>query len=56
MTWPWAHAEMERLHLGKFLHKDNRILQYIDWKLDFFILSSMYYFPYQSAVVAFIPL
>jgi len=30
MTWLRVRAEMERLHLGKFLHKDNRILQYTE--------------------------
>jgi len=30
MTWPRVRAEMERLHLGKFLHKDSRILQYTE--------------------------
>ena len=30
MTWPKVRAEMERLHLGKFLHKDSRILQYTE--------------------------
>jgi len=30
MTWPKARAEMERLHLGKFLHKDGHILQYTE--------------------------
>ncbi len=30
MTWPRVRAELERLHLGKFLHKDGRILQYTE--------------------------
>lgn len=30
MTWPRVRAELERLHLGKFLHKDCRILQYTE--------------------------
>jgi transposase len=30
MTWPKVHAELERLHLGKFLHKDGHILQYTE--------------------------
>jgi transposase len=30
MTWPRVRAEMERLHLGEFLHKDGRILQYTE--------------------------
>jgi len=30
MTWPKARAEMERLHLGKFCHKDGHILQYTE--------------------------
>jgi hypothetical protein len=30
MTWPRARAELERLHLGEFLHKDGRILQYTE--------------------------
>lgn len=30
MTWPKVRTEMERLHLGKFLHKDSRILQYTE--------------------------
>ena len=30
MTWPKVRAEMERLHLGKFLHKDGHILQYTE--------------------------
>ena len=29
-TWPRVRAELERLHLGKFLHKDGRILQYTE--------------------------
>lgn len=28
MTWPRAWAELDRLHLGKFLHKDDPILQH----------------------------
>ncbi len=30
MTWPRVRTEMERLHLGKFLHKDGHVLQYIE--------------------------
>jgi len=30
MTWPRVRAEIERLHLGEFLHKDGRILQYTE--------------------------
>jgi len=30
MTWPKVRAEVERLHLGKFLHKDGHILQYTE--------------------------
>ena len=30
MTWPRVRVEMERLHLGKFMHKDGHILQYTD--------------------------
>lgn len=30
MTWPKIRAELERLHLGKFLHKDCHILQYTE--------------------------
>ncbi|MCP4142035.1 MAG: transposase, partial [Chloroflexi bacterium] len=30
MTWPKVCTEMERLHLGKFLHKNSRILQYTE--------------------------
>ena len=30
MTWPRVRSEMERLHLGKFLHKDGRILQHTE--------------------------
>ncbi len=30
MIWPRVQAELERLHLGKFLHKDGRILQYTE--------------------------
>lgn len=30
MTWPKVRAEMERLHLGKFWHKDGHILQYTE--------------------------
>jgi transposase len=30
MTWPRVRAEVERLHLGEFLHKDGRILQYTE--------------------------
>lgn len=30
MTWPRVRAEVERLHLGKFLHKDGHILQYTE--------------------------
>ena len=30
MTWPRVRTEMERLHLGKFLHKDGHILQYTE--------------------------
>ena len=30
MTWPRVRAELERLHLGEFLHKDGRILQYTE--------------------------
>ena len=30
MTWPKVRAELERLHLGKFLHKDGHILQYTE--------------------------
>ena len=30
MTWPKVRAELERLHLGKFLHKDSHILQYTE--------------------------
>lgn len=29
-TWPRVRAELERLHLGEFLHKDERILQYTE--------------------------
>jgi len=29
-TWPRVRAEMERLHLGKFLHKDGYILQHTE--------------------------
>lgn len=30
MSWPKARAAVERLHLGKFLHKDGHILQYTE--------------------------
>ena len=30
MTWPRVRTEMERLHLGKFLHKDGHILQHTE--------------------------
>lgn len=30
MTWPKVRAELERLHLGKFSHKDGHILQYTE--------------------------
>jgi transposase len=30
MTWPKVRTELERLHLGKFLHKDGHILQYTE--------------------------
>ncbi len=30
MTWPRVRAEVERLHLGEFLNKDSRILQYTE--------------------------
>ena len=30
MTWPKIRSEMERYHLGKFLHKDCHILQYTE--------------------------
>ena len=30
MTWPRVRAELERLHLGEFLHKDGRILQHTE--------------------------
>lgn len=30
MTWLRVRAEIERLHLGEFLHKDGRILQYTE--------------------------
>ena len=30
MTWPRVRTEMERLHLGKFLHKDGHVLQYTE--------------------------
>jgi len=30
MTWPRVRAELEHLHLGEFLHKDGRILQYTE--------------------------
>ncbi len=30
MTWPKVRAELERLHLGKFWHKDGHILQYTE--------------------------
>ena len=30
MTWPKIRAELERFHLGKFLHKDCCILQYTE--------------------------
>lgn len=30
MTWPKIRTEMERYHLGKFLHKDYHILQYTE--------------------------
>lgn len=29
-TWPRVRAELERLHLGEFLHKDGRVLQYTE--------------------------
>ena len=31
MTWPKVRAEMDRLHLGKFLHKDGHILQHTEF-------------------------
>lgn len=34
MTWLRVRAEMERLHLGNFLHKDFRILQYTKLTLN----------------------
>jgi len=30
MTWPRVRAEVERIHLGEFLNKDSRILQYTE--------------------------
>ena len=30
LTWPRVRAELERLHLGEFLHKDGRVLQYTE--------------------------
>ncbi len=30
LTWPTVRTEMERLHLGKFSHKDGHILQYTE--------------------------
>jgi hypothetical protein len=30
MTWSRTRAELERLHLGEFLHKDCHILQYTE--------------------------
>ena len=30
MTWPRGRTEMERLHSGKFLHKDGHVLQYTE--------------------------
>ena len=30
MTWPRACAELDRLHLGKFSHKDGHILQHTE--------------------------
>jgi transposase len=30
MTWPRVRTEMERLHFGKFLHKDGHVLQYME--------------------------
>ena len=30
MTWPRVRTGMERLHLGKFLHKDGHVLQYTE--------------------------
>lgn len=30
MTWPKVRTELERLHLGKFWHKDGHILQYTE--------------------------
>lgn len=30
MSWPKARAELERLHLGEFRHKDGHILQYTE--------------------------
>ena len=30
LTWFRLHAEMERLHIGKFVNKDVRILQYTE--------------------------
>ncbi len=34
MTWPGVRAELERLHLGKFLHKDGHILQHTELTKD----------------------
>ncbi len=30
LSWPRVRAELERLHLGEFLHKDGRVLQYTE--------------------------
>jgi len=30
LTWRTIHLEMERLHIGEFIHKDARILQYTE--------------------------
>ena len=30
MTWTRIRAELERLHLGEFYHKDGRVLQYTE--------------------------
>ena len=30
MTWPKVRTELDRLHLGKFLHKDCHMLQYTE--------------------------
>ncbi len=30
LSWPKVRAELEQLHLGEFLHKDGRVLQYTE--------------------------